>query len=154
MKILTLLLLLLSYPVFAQQTDKEENVIIRINNVDYDSKKIYFNPKNVKDFRKEQNVKDTLIAIHHYKKILLEQKKKSPILSISSMINQVRENNKIPDTEAISVIIDGKLLINLEEYYIEERFIKELTIVTSPPEERNDHKYHGTSIIIKTKKNQ
>lgn len=154
MKILTFLLLLLYYPVFAQQTDNEENVIIRINNVDYDRGKIYFNPKNVKDFRKEQNVKDTVIATHHYKKILFEQKNKSPIVSISSMINQVRNDNKIHNNEAISVIIDGKLLINPEEYYIEERFIKQLTIVTSPPQERKDHKYHGTSIIIKTKKNQ
>lgn len=154
MKIPALVLLLLSCSLFAQQTDKEENVIIRINNVDYDSGKIYFNPKNVKDFCKEKLAEDTLYTTHRYKRILLEQKKKSPIVSISSMINHVRNKNKIHDNEAISVIIDGKLLINPEEYYIEERFIKELTIVTSPPEERNDHKYHGISISIKTKNKQ
>lgn len=150
MKFIIIYILFAGWSLSAQI--KQESVIISINDIDYDSGKIYFNPKNVKDFHKEKLAEDTLYTSHRYKKILLEQKKKSPIVSISSMISDVRNNNKIPNNEAISVTVDGELLINPEEYYIEESFIKELTIVTSPPEEKNDHNYHGTSIFIKSKK--
>lgn len=152
MKILTFLLLLLYYPVFAQQTDNEENVIIRINGVDYDSGKIYFNPKNVKDFRKEKTAEDSIYSSHRYKSIHVKRKKKIAMAPIKEMEVNLRKNNNIPDNEKIQVVIDGVILPTTEDCFIEQDYIKEVHIKISDPKTRGDHRYHSPTIILTTKK--
>lgn len=151
MKILTLFLLLLSCPAFAQQ--KQEPVYIYLDSIKYEAKKVFFDISTVEDVRMEKTAEDSIYNSHRYKSIHVKRKKKSTMASLKEMETSLRKNNNIPDNEKIQVVIDGVILPTTEDCFIEQDYIKEVHIKISDPKTRGDHRYHSPTIIIKTKKN-
>jgi hypothetical protein len=151
MKILTLLLLLFSCPAVAQQ--KDEPVYIYLDSVKYEAKKVFFDINNAEDVRMEKTTEDSIHSTHRYKSIHVKRKHKGPMASIKEMENSLRKDKKIPDNEKIKVVIDGVILPDTEECFIEQEYIAKVDIVISDPKKRRDHLYHSPTIIIRTKKN-
>lgn len=150
MKTLTLLLLLLSCPAFAQQ--KEEPVYIYLDSVKYEAKKVFFDINNVEDVRMEKTAEDSVHSTYKYKSIYVKRKKQSSMTSIKEMEVNLHKNNNIPDNEKIKVVIDGVILPDMEGCFIEQDYIKKVHIVISDPKTRGSHRYHEPTIIIETKK--
>lgn len=150
MKALILFIVLIPCLVFSQE--KTDTNWVYIDSVKYNLSKTFIDPKNVKHLYTAQHPDDTIYTTHKPGKRYLERKKKSRIVPLSSIINGMKSNNKIPVDERISVVIDGALLLNPEEYYIEESYIKEVTFIIDDPKQSGDHTYQPPSIIIKTKK--
>nr|WP_322625594.1 hypothetical protein [uncultured Flavobacterium sp.] len=151
MKIITLLLLLLSYSSFAQQ--KDEPVYIYLDSVKYEAKKVFFDINNAEDVRMEKIAEDSVYTTHRYKSIYVKRKKKSPLASIKEMEVNLRKNNNIPDNEKIQVVIDGVILPTTQDCFIEQDYIKKIHILISDPKTKGDHLYRSPTIIIETKKN-
>lgn len=151
MKTLTLLLLFVSCPVIAQQ--KDEPVYIYLDSMKYEAKKVFFDMDNVEDVRMEKTAEDSVHSTYRYKSIHVKRKHKSVMTSINEMENNLRKNNNIPDNEKIKVVIDGVILPDTEECFIEQEYIAKVDIVISDPKKRGDHLYHSPTIIIRTKNN-
>lgn len=143
-----ILFLLCWHTSFSQR--KADTTWVYIDSVRYNLSKIFISQKNIKQLYRITPEEERYISAHSPGKICIERKKKSLMVSLQEMVASVRKSENVSDKETINVLVDKMLIANPEGYYIEESYIKKISVVTSPPEERSDHKYHGTSLIITT----
>jgi len=158
MKQLLIILLLISTSVSAQQKD---SIIINhhtyysgetyLDSSKVDFSKMHLNRKNIKSVNQVNCSKSKIHSSRDVGVTFITRRKNDSLILLDAMILSVRKSNAMTNDEKISLIIDGEFIEDTEGHFIEEGFIKKISILVYDPKQKGTHLFRNPIIVITTK---